>query len=166
MGAARFGISRRRAAAADDIEILVAEARKPGFYTNLIHLRRGPHRARLAALKGGRARPHPGSRSGTPPVSHRPRHSPHPHLRPQSARSPTSCRPPATPNGDQLRAPPGQHRLTWTCHQRWPPRSARSSSEPSPPGTTGPGTSTAPRRDAHRGPTGRGRGVSPNAGAK
>ncbi len=35
----------------DDLEILVAEARRLGYYTNLHHLRRRPHERRIAALK-------------------------------------------------------------------------------------------------------------------
>lgn len=51
MGAAQFGISGGEPLLRDDIEILVAEARKLGFYTNLITSGVGLTEARLAALK-------------------------------------------------------------------------------------------------------------------
>jgi pyrroloquinoline quinone biosynthesis protein E len=51
MGAAQFGISGGEPLLRDDIEILVTEARKLGFYTNLITSGVGLNEARLAALK-------------------------------------------------------------------------------------------------------------------
>jgi len=51
LGAAQFGISGGEPLLRDDIEILVAEARQLGFYTNLITSGVGLTEARLAALK-------------------------------------------------------------------------------------------------------------------
>ena len=54
MGAAQFGISGGEPMLRDDIEILVAEARQLGFYTNLITSGIGLTAPRLAALKAAR----------------------------------------------------------------------------------------------------------------
>ena len=51
LGAAQFGLSGGEPLLRDDIEILVAEARRLGFYTNLITSGVGLTEARLAALK-------------------------------------------------------------------------------------------------------------------
>ena len=51
MGAAQFGISGGEPMLRDDIEILVGEARRLGFYTNLITSGIGLSEPRLAALK-------------------------------------------------------------------------------------------------------------------
>jgi pyrroloquinoline quinone biosynthesis protein E len=51
LGAAQFGISGGEPLLRDDIEILVAEARRLGFYTNLITSGVGLTEARLAAFK-------------------------------------------------------------------------------------------------------------------
>ena len=59
LGAVQLGFSGGEPLMRDDLETLVAEAQRLGYYTNLITSGVGPQRAADRGAQGGRARPHP-----------------------------------------------------------------------------------------------------------
>jgi hypothetical protein len=85
LGAAQLGFSGGEPLVRDDLEVLVAEARKLGFYTNLITSGVGLTDKRLDGLQARRPRPYPVVVPGFDPATERLPQQ-HPHLRTETTR--------------------------------------------------------------------------------
>ena len=114
-GSVQCGFSGGEPLLRDDLEILVAEAHKLGFYTNLLTSGVGLNETRIAELKAGRARPHPalvpGFHQGTQRLA-----LAHQDLRTQAeGRAPDQVE--RLADGVELRDPSPEHRLHRQDHR-------------------------------------------------